>query len=603
MSSTSCRRVHYADEHRPLESRSLLSSSSPNQPTNQLKATVLRMFVRFCPLPKAALLILSWTVFVGILQCMLSNVALLLLLSGDVVPFYMLPSAIVIYYASFALVYIFYPLSGYIADVYCGRFRTIAGSLALLLFFLIVSVIVYALYLCLSLTHVWRIFLCSAGLICTLVTIIGVAGYGANFIQFGLDQLLEAPSRHQALFVHWAKWCYDLMSVVILFVCAYIEACLGHGNMMMRLIGVSSLFLLFELALALLLIIGCWKRHWFYSEPAGHHNPCKSVIRVLNYARKHSYPLQRSAFTYCDDERPSRLDFAKERFGGPFTTEQVEDVKTFFRIVMVLFAVGPIFILDTSTSAALFAIIGVHLGPGDPPLCEWSWIIVNTGLLRYIMSTLFLPIYSWIIFTLLYKRVPKIFLRLGFGILLYFLGGLSIFFVDVTGHVQYPRNDSQCIVLFTEEPYVDLSSLSMHWAAFIPSNVLIGIGPALVTVSIFEFISAQSPHAMKGLLLGTYYAITGVYQFISSIVLVPFISRKFQTSGQHPPHTGCLFGYFVCVSVITLIGLVLYVLAAKHYRYREREDRPYDQRFVIDVYNRYLSGVHDYCVCSDSESQ
>ena len=266
------------------------------------------------------------------------------------------------------------------------------------------------------------------------------------------------------------------------------------------------------------------------------------VIKVLNFARKHSYALQRSAFTYCDDERPSRLDFAKERFGGPFTTEQVEDVKTFFRIVLVLLAIGPIFILDTSTSATLLFFMGVHLGPVGPPVCEWSWMIVNTGLLRYIVSTLFLPIYSWIIFIVLHKRVPKIFWRLGFGTLLYFLGGLSIFFVDTIGHIQYQRNDTQCIVLyFSDAFYVD-TSLGMHWAAFIPSNVLNGIGPPLVTMTVFEFISAQSPHIMKGLLLGTYYAITGVYQFISSIALVPFISYKFQTNGQYLPHTGCLFG-------------------------------------------------------------
>ncbi len=328
------------------------------------------------------------------------------------------------------------------------------------------------------------------------------------------------------------------------------------------------------------------------------------VFKILNFARKHSYALQRSAFTYCDDERPSRLDFAKERFGGPFTTEQVEDVKTFFRIVMVLLAIGPIFILDAPTSAALLTFLGVHLGPVDQALCEWSWMIVNTGLLRYVISTLFLPIYSWIIFIVLHKRVPKIFWRLGFGILLYFLGGLSLFLVDAIGHIEYQRNDTQCIVLFSEsdDSLFDISSLGMHWAVFIPSNVLIGIGPPLVTVTIFEFISAQSPHTMKGLLLGTYYAITGVYQFISSVGLVPFISYKFQTSGQYLPHTGCLFGYFLYLCVIAFIGLILFMVAAKCYRYREREDRPYDQRFVIDIYNRYLNGVHDHGLCSDGDS-
>ena len=599
------KRLFYTDEQRPLESQSLLSSFSENEPTSWRKVAALFVhshLVRFCPLPKAAILVLSWAVFVGILHFILSNIALLILLTGVILPSTDIPSGIVVYYASFALVYIFYPLSGYFADVYCGRFRIIAGSLALLLFTLIFCVIFCALYLLFNLTH-FGIFLGSAGLVCALVAVIGIAGFGANFIQFGLDQLLEAPSHHQALFVHWAKWCYDLVSVLILFMFVYIDVCYDT-TLVVLLTSASSLVLMFELVLlALLLIIGCWKRHWFYSEPAGHHNPCKMIIKVLNFATKHSYALQRSAFTYCDDERPSRLDFAKERFGGPFTTEQVEDIKTFFRIVLVLLAIGPIFILDTSTSAFLFTFMGVHLGPIDPPVCEWSWMIVNTGLLRYIVSTLFLPIYSWMNFILCYKRVPKIFWRLGFGILIYFIGGLSIFFADTIGHIQYQRNDTQCIVLYLSGvSYVDISSLGMHWATLIPSTVLIGIGPPLVTVTIFEFISAQSPHTMKGLLLGTYFAITGVYQFISSVALVPFISHKFQTNGHQLPHTGCLFGYFLYICIIAFIGLVMFTVAAKCYRYREREDRPYDQRFVIDVYNRYLNGVHDYGHCSDSDS-
>ena len=57
-------------------------------------------------MPRAAILVLSWTVFVGILQFMISTLVLLLLLSEDVLQFIKLPSAIVVFYASFALVYI-----------------------------------------------------------------------------------------------------------------------------------------------------------------------------------------------------------------------------------------------------------------------------------------------------------------------------------------------------------------------------------------------------------------------------------------------------------------------------------------------------------------
>lgn len=36
-----------------------------------------------------------------------------------------------------------------------------------------------------------------------------------------------------------------------------------------------------------------------------------------------------------EDELPSHVDFGKSKYGGPFTTEQVEDVKTLLRILVV----------------------------------------------------------------------------------------------------------------------------------------------------------------------------------------------------------------------------------------------------------------------------
>ena len=72
-------------------------------------------------------------------------------------------------------------------------------------------------------------------------------------------------------------------------------------------------------------------------------NPFKLIHRVLKYAVKHKHPEGRSAFTYCEDELPSRLDFGKSKYGGPFTTEQAEDVKTFFRGLGLVIIVSAVF--------------------------------------------------------------------------------------------------------------------------------------------------------------------------------------------------------------------------------------------------------------------
>ena len=60
---------------------------------------------------------------------------------------------------------------------------------------------------------------------------------------------------------------------------------------------------------------------------------------------------------------------------------------------------------------------------------------------------------------------------------------------------------------------------------------------------------------------------------------------------EHPPVTNCGFGYLSFVFVFALIGFILFLVAAKRYRFRERDDRPYDQRFVISIYDKYLNQV------------
>ncbi len=75
--------------------------------------------------------------------------------------------------------------------------------------------------------------------------------------------------------------------------------------------------------------------HYLIKEPVTH-NPLKLIFQVLRYAVKNKYPRLRSAFTYWEDKPYSRIDLGKSKYGGPFTTEQVEDVKTFFRFLALL---------------------------------------------------------------------------------------------------------------------------------------------------------------------------------------------------------------------------------------------------------------------------
>ena len=106
---------------------------------------------------------------------------------------------------------IFYPLSGFIADIYCGRFKTIMISQTLIIVSLSLNCVVVIVLRNKDIGNSYKIYSLFQGegifiliLLISAATLFsfGMIGYQANFIQFGLDQLLEAPSHYLGLFAH-----------------------------------------------------------------------------------------------------------------------------------------------------------------------------------------------------------------------------------------------------------------------------------------------------------------------------------------------------------------------------------------------------------------
>ena len=563
-----------------LESQPLLSQVFQPESTNPCS---LRKQV--CLSTKPICLILSWTVFVGsvhflIIAATTSGLFTLDLLNDDAT----LPLVIVYFFV--AIILVFYPINGFLADIYCGRRNVIFGSLSLLLIFVASLVVVFPI----AFNHHFNTIAFIVSSLISVIAVIGISAYGANFIQFGLDQLLEAPSRDQALFVHWAKWCYDCLAAILLVILG-LNYCTASDNWSFKWTTVFSLVLVCLCALLFLVALSCWKRHWFHTETRCR-NPYKTVANVLSFVWKHSYPLQRSAFTYCDDERPSRLDFAKERYGGPFSTEQVEDVKILLRIVLILLTVGPVFSMDSLSDNLSLAIISLHVGSNQSlEQCPWEMFMTNAGMLRYAVTTILFPAYIWIMFSLFHNRVPKMLNRIGYGVVLYFIGMLSILVVDSIGHhIKKKMTASDCIFNgYRADNFPLFPSLGMHWTVMMPSVILLGIGPSIVTATVFEFIAAQSPHSMKGFLFGVFFAIRGTFQFFGSVAVVVFGSKSIWGSSDIiKEDISGLSRCIVFLSVVVAIDLIVFLTMAKRYKHRERGDRPYDQRFAVDFYTRVI---------------
>ena len=399
-------------------------------------------------------------------------------------------------------------------------------------------------------------------------------------------------------------WAFKLGSLPFIVLFPLFLCATNHGPIYFVASGVLTLLLFIVFVFMITLLIISWrKRHWFTFD-AGLENPYKTVFKIINFDRKHKYPLQRSAFTYSDNYMPSRLDFAKERYGGPFTTEQVENVKTFLRILIVLFSIGPIFSLEVLGSYFMFPIFGFHvLQHNHYPaanwhkvreFCTWQHKIVGTGALMSILSTLVLfPAYLCITFFMLRKRVQNInmFMRMSFGAIICLLGVASSLVIDIMGHSlkhDNVSNHSQCMFqLYMTNGTLQYPDLNMHWSVLIPPSLLLGVGPLIVMTSTLEFISAQSPQSMKGFLIGLFFAIRGFFQLLNALITVPFSLKNPWASGEmleHPPVTNCGFVYLLFTCMVGLIGLILFSVAAKKYKYRARNEGMFRQIDIEEIF-------------------
>ena len=174
------------------------------RPRDNDPATLLNYLKKKCnsvfSIHKGIFMILLWNFVVGVVYAGVMFSMIVVILQFHVSTFnkaiYLLVGAIVIF-ALFQI--LFYPIGGLIVDICCGCYRIINLSIftvwcATLLFG--IGGIVHLI------RHLDKLHLVLY-LITILISLIGISGFQANAVQFGLDQLMDAPSNKLSLFLHW----------------------------------------------------------------------------------------------------------------------------------------------------------------------------------------------------------------------------------------------------------------------------------------------------------------------------------------------------------------------------------------------------------------
>ena len=208
-------------------------------------------------------------------------------------------------------------------------------------------------------------------------------------------------------------------------------------------------------------------------------------------------------------------------------------MKTFIRVSLLLIALGPIFVIVVPTSFFLFATFGIHTGSiieAGGGKCSAEWVFLQSGLLSEILSTLIMPLYIWLMFSVLYRKnlLPKIIHRILFATLLFSLTPVNMLAVDVTGHILKTNTSNETCLFLSELSNIklNLERLHLHWSVLILPNLTKTLALDLIMASAFEFISAQSPHTMKEVLVGLLFAVRGFFQLIEAVLLFPFSAKQ-----------------------------------------------------------------------------
>ena len=476
-----------------------------------------------------------------------------------------------------------FPTLGCLSDVCLGRYKTIRYSLWILWLSLIAGnvFLIVKQYAAVEAEVTQWIVECLIGG-CVAASMCGVM---VNTMQFGIDQLTDASSSDICSYISWYVWIIALASNLA----AVTQYCFcGSYN------HVIGFFILPLLSTAVIVSDLCFNK-WLVKEPAVR-NPLKIIFQVLRYAMKNRYPHLRSAFTYWEDKPYSRIDLGKAKYGGPFTTEQVEDVKTFFRVVGITVVYSPLaglafFIYDNYSEVSVFDYnrdstlerCNDAIGSLYMPQCYKAAIIQH---LPTITTSIFVPILEFILYPLFskchYFNNLKILNKLLLGILMLLLYEMSFLVEKVAIAFTSNEGNSTCF-LYDRANGINNGQLWSDYTKFMFQQPLFGIAIYVLLTSAAEFICAQSPYSMKGLLIGIFFVVQAFSVGLSTGIL-RIIKKYVEPDGKcgiwlHTAMAGALIG-------TTLI----HVITTKCYKLRRRDEiLDNEQMFAENYFDKYLT--------------
>ena len=528
----------------------------------------------------------------------------------------------------FGMFHLLYPFCGWVAEIRVSKYKVIQCSLILLTIASAVFIIIPISALIVDDNNNaggLEDYAKAIGMVGIFLYTAGLSFYESNAIQFGMDQMMEAPSHQLSSFIHWYFWCSNVATLAnnwiltgcILTTLNSLKFHDRHSTNAKTKSVFTTLFTIFvsiQIFMTTLgfLLTGFAKKCFSFEQIS--RNSLKIIYKVLLYSCKHKYPERRSAFTYWENDIPSRIDLGKDKYGGPFTYEEVEDVKTFFRLILIILSLFGFHLMGDGYSLSSYIICNI----GCPSNEQLLLITGNPQHIQLLVVLIGVPLLE--IFKKYFPRImPKMLVRIWIGLFTSLLAQAAVTgcsLLPVATQTQPLCSDIQhyfkaslinrCVQnnIFTEanlsslpylnsQPTENSQTMVAVYLSIVP-HVLHGISYLLVFMTTLEFICAQSPNSMKGLLIGIWYSTLSInYIIINNIDIHPTLFQQNLWSIYNGLKGVGLF-----------LSIALFSLVCKHYRYRERNEIVNEQAIIEEQYERelLLNKSHRAAISSEENS-
>ena len=523
------------------------------------------------------------------------------------------------------LVFISYPLIGVLADIKLTRYKMICVSCWILLVSYGILSIVSIIIPTGNIASPENIPVGVGGYLIIALAIVGKGMFESTVIQFGADQMIEASSNQLSTFIHWYYWslyignvCIDITAVGIMVYLSYCQITCNNLNEEVKkwlylLLGTPQCCLC---CITLLLLHLTKFKNYLNIEPVGV-DPVKQIIDVLKYAYHHKYPVRRSALSYYQNTYPSRIDFGKIQYGGPFTNEQVEDTKTVLRLLVLL---ASLFGFHLSSDG--FSTANHILHKTCPSSLILLYFISNPSFISNFITLFGIPLFHLLREFSFIKYFPNMKKRMWIGILFLFLHELVsliisnqiehttlacefynternvlrlsakicyFILIPIANNTEW--NTTYCVSYCSNSPSIFTSDNTLMW--LLVPQILHGFGYMLVFLTVLEFICAQAPFRLKGFMVGIWYAMLSIKYFITTIDTVIF-------DYYHPMERTWIIYESIKIGIIGL-SLIIFGFSCQWYRYRERDEIVNVQGMIEEIYERELSQQENEEDSSDNE--